>query len=217
MNLQTDLTNDKIAIIVSVFNCKRYIRKCLRSIIRQSYPNWIIVAVDDGSTDGTSEILDQFINIDDRIKVIHQKNRGCIEARKVGVTSKYTEDCKWVTFCDADDILPESSLEIMYNAAMYYQVDLVCGRMDRIWKGIKVPYNMPDCFKITAPQIYEHETFIEKLFIGYFGITNFPVQLCGKLYRKTYIQRAVCSTPKVVEFFGEDLCVTINVVSKVNN
>lgn len=68
MNSNTVLF-EKIAIIIPVFNCKKYIRRCLQSIIKQSYSNWIIVAVDDGSTDGSSEILDLFTKIDDRIKL----------------------------------------------------------------------------------------------------------------------------------------------------
>lgn len=201
----------RIAIVIPVYNAKKYIRKCIKSIIKQSYTNWRIIAVDDGSTDGSSLILDKMARTDERIVILHQKNGGSFEARKRGILSSYASECEYITFVDADDYLPQFALEKMYNLAIKEYADLVCGPMERVYKGIKIPSVMSPCFSIDRPKTYTHEEFIEKLFVSYFGISDFPVCLWGKLYRSYLVQEAVKRAP-AVGFTGDDLCVTIQIV-----
>lgn len=71
----------RITIVIPVYNAKKYIRKCIKSIIKQSYINWRIIAVDDGSTDGSSLILDKMARTDERIVILHQKT---VEVLRLG-------------------------------------------------------------------------------------------------------------------------------------
>ena len=204
-----------VAIIIPVYNAKRYIRQCIKSILRQSYTGWRIVAVDDGSTDGSSNILDEIACTDKRIFVIHQENKGSIEARKTGALSENASECEWITFVDADDLFHEDAIEKMYNVAVREQADLVCGAMERMYKGITLPTVSPPCFRIETTKIYTHDEFIEKLFVGYFGISDFPVNLCGKMFRSRFVKEAFKHTPDI-KFTGDDLCITIQIVVSVH-
>ena len=73
-----------ISIVVPVYNVENYLKKCIESIIGQSYKNLEIILVDDGSTDSCPEICDLYSRTDDRVKVIHKKNGGLVSARKAG-------------------------------------------------------------------------------------------------------------------------------------
>ena len=77
--------NPLISIIIPVYNVKKYLEGCLKSVINQTYKNLEIIVVDDGSTDGSSEVCDEFGEKDTRIKVLHQENIGVAAARKKGV------------------------------------------------------------------------------------------------------------------------------------
>lgn len=99
-----------ISIIVPVYNVKDYLEDCLKSIIRQSYQNLEIIIVDDGSTDGSSDICDWYAQTDNRIRVIHQENQGVARARKRAVmcaTGIYTG------FVDADDKIDSDMIAYM--------------------------------------------------------------------------------------------------------
>lgn len=97
----------KISVIVPAYNCRKYLRKCVYSIVGQEYENLEIILVDDGSSDGTGEICDALSNEDVRIRVIHQKNQGVSVARNVGIQMATGQ---YITFVDSDDYLMESSI-----------------------------------------------------------------------------------------------------------
>ena len=117
--------DDLISIIIPAYNVEKYISKCLESIIKQTYSNIEIILVDDGSTDKTSEICDEYEKKDDRIKVIHTENRGVSEARNKGL-----ENVKgnWITFVDSDDWIEEDFCEVLLKKIKDYDADIaLCG------------------------------------------------------------------------------------------
>lgn len=89
-----------LSIVIPVYNVEQYLVRCINSILRQSYKDFEIILIDDGSTDNSGKICDQYVNIDNRIKVIHQTNCGVSSARNAGLSF-----CKgmYITFVDADD------------------------------------------------------------------------------------------------------------------
>ena len=102
--------NYKVSVIVPVYNVETYLRSCLNSILMQTFENFEAILVDDGSTDGSSAICDEYAVKDERIKVVHKENGGVSSARNVAL------DCaegEWIFFCDADDMLFDNSLESM--------------------------------------------------------------------------------------------------------
>lgn len=94
-----------VTIIIPVYNTKKYLRDCVESVLSQTYHNLEIILIDDGSTDGSEKIVDDYAKTDKRIKVIHQKNQGQSSARNIGI-QKATGD--YVSFIDSDDKIKPS-------------------------------------------------------------------------------------------------------------
>lgn len=201
-----------VAVIVLVYNAGKYLKPCINSILRQSYEQISLILVDDGSKDRSGSICDEFADKDERIFVIHQGNKGSVEARKAGILSKYAQQAEYIFICDADDVLHKNAIEILYGTAKQYNADLVCGQMKRIWKGFQMTnHHKPPCFNITKPQMYSNSEIINELYVSCFGISNFPVNLVAKLYKKELIT-SVIDFPPVVKFMGDDLSITLKVL-----
>lgn len=101
------MSSPKISIVIPVYNVRPYLSECLDSILAQSEQDFQVILVDDGSTDGSSEICDKYSQADGRIIAIHQRNSGVSAARNNGMTAA---EGKWITFVDSDDWLDESFL-----------------------------------------------------------------------------------------------------------
>ena len=103
-----------ISIIVPVYNCIESLKYCVQSIQQQTYMNWKLVLVDDGSTDGTAGLCDQLAEMDSRIEVIHKLNGGVSSARNAGIDAAIGE---YITFCDSDDYLEPDYLVSLLQTA----------------------------------------------------------------------------------------------------
>lgn len=102
-----------ISIIVPVYNVAAYLPECIESLLNQTFNDIEIILIDDGSTDGSGNICDQYKSLDPRIRVIHQENRGVSHARNTGidqVTGQY------ICFIDSDDHVSDNYAEILFNA-----------------------------------------------------------------------------------------------------
>lgn len=119
------MDNPKISVIIPVYNVEPYLRRCLDSVIRQTYTNLEIILVDDGSTDGSSEVCDEYKANDSRILVIHKENGGVSSARNAGLDAATGE---WIGFVDADDWIEPDMYEYMLGMTQKYGADVVqCG------------------------------------------------------------------------------------------
>ena len=117
--------HDKITIIIPVYNTEKYLKRCLDSVIHQSYSNLEIICIDDKSTDGSRDILLQYASNDSRISLILlDKNAGVSHARNLAL-EKSTGS--YVCFLDSDDYLEQSSCEDLYNNIVNQNSDLSCG------------------------------------------------------------------------------------------
>ena len=136
----------KAAIIIPVFNVDRYINECLKSVLSQTHKNFVIFAVDDGSVDNSSKVLDNIAETDDRVYVIHQKNLGVSAARNRALDLIEKDGSfDYVFFLDADDYLDQNFLQLMIKAMECNDVDYaVCAWRSFDKDGlIKVDYIMP--------------------------------------------------------------------------
>lgn len=97
----------KISIIVPVFNVENYLHRCIDSILIQTFKDFELLLIDDGSTDKSGKICDEYAFKDNRVKVFHKRNGGVSSARNVGLNNAVG---KWVTFCDSDDYVYENFL-----------------------------------------------------------------------------------------------------------
>lgn len=117
----------KISVIVPVYNVEYYLPRCIESVLAQSYTNFELLLIDDGSSDRSGVICDQYAKKDDRIRVFHQKNGGVTSARALGVNQSCSDG--YVTFVDSDDELPVKALEI-YAECCSDKYDIIIGKID---------------------------------------------------------------------------------------
>ena len=111
-----------ISIIVPVYNIEKDIYRCVDSIRTQTFPDFELILVDDGSTDGSGKICDEYSTIDDRITVIHKSNGGVSEARNAGIKKATGEYC---TYIDSDDYVSKDYLEKLIFVAKQQRADMV--------------------------------------------------------------------------------------------
>lgn len=108
----------KISIVVPVYKVEKYLDRCVKSILRQTYKDYELILVDDGSPDKCGEICDEYAKSDDRIHVIHQKNGGLSVARNTGIDFVLQKnESEWITFVDSDDWIHPRYLELLLLAA----------------------------------------------------------------------------------------------------
>lgn len=121
------MDKDKVSIIVPVYNVEKYIEKCLKSLISQSYKNIEIILIDDGSKDNSGKICDEYKRKDSRIKVVHKENAGVSEARNSGLQEATGE---YICFVDADDFVMNDYIEYMYELIVNNSSDIaICTKM----------------------------------------------------------------------------------------
>ena len=106
------MSNILISVIVPIYNVKDFLKKCIDSIISQTFKNIEIILVDDGSSDGSCELCDQYKKNDNRIIVIHKENEGVSKARTVGFNASSGQ---YIAFIDADDLITNNYLEKIYH------------------------------------------------------------------------------------------------------
>jgi glycosyltransferase involved in cell wall biosynthesis len=168
------LKSPKITIIVAVYDTEKYLNKCVKSIINQTYQNLEIFLVDDGSTDSSAAICDEFTSIDERIKVIHKTNGGQGSARNLALEAATGE---WIGFVDSDDWIDADMYEFLLSKALAENADIVeCG-----WKKVEVDGSV----EFTTPPrntIIDREKAIHSLV--YAGAEGVNTSVCNKIFRK---------------------------------
>lgn len=190
-----------LSVIIPVYNKERYLCQCLDSVLRQNIEEMEIICVDDGSTDGSGELLDHYASLDARIRVIHKENSGLVQARKTGIqaaTGKYTG------YVDSDDWIEPEMYEVLYNIAEQYQADLVCSGY--VWeKGMHVEFS--DGFSEGLYQDKELDMLRDQIFFREstreIGITP---SLCNKLFRTSILKQVQMIVPDEVSNCEDRIC-----------
>ena len=119
------MNEELISIMGPVYNVEEYLKECIDSIINQTYKRIEIILVDDGSTDKSGKICDDYAKIDKRIKVVHKENGGLSDARNVGIS---VSSGKYIAFVDSDDWVEKTMYKKMYSLCKKYDADIcVCG------------------------------------------------------------------------------------------
>ena len=187
------------SIIIPVFNVKNYLKKCIDSILSQSYRNMEVILVDDGSTDGSSDLCDDYKNIDNRIVVIHQENEGVAMARNVGL--RYAKG-DYVLFVDGDD---------------YWEGDEILSQLEQVIIDNKYPdlviNNSYFCVMPKGKKLEKHLEFNAEVFSTVFGenallkffvgISGFPWSVWKNIYKNQIIKENDIKFEKGITL-GED-------------
>lgn len=189
-----------ISVIIPVYNTELYLRKCLCSVVNQTYRKLEIIVVDDGSSTSTALLCDQLAMLDDRIKVIHKENGGLSSARNVGLDSASGD---YISFLDSDD----------YIALDFYESLLTCARKDVI--GVSHFVRIDENGKIQKrfdPHI-EGDTLSVKSYIRELLLHIGDVSVCTKLFSKEII-----SSVRFKEgILNEDLLFMFDIIAKVKS
>lgn len=179
---------DKISVIVPVYNVRKYLKKAIYSIINQKYRNLEIILVDDGSTDGSGEICDEFKKIDDRIVVYHKENGGLSSTRNYGM-KKATGD--YVIFIDSDDYIHQEMIFSLYEERKKVDADVsVCGIMN-----VYNTKEIPQCNDTEQNFVYNQKEFLKELLIG----EKIPGSICNKLLKREIAEKLSFTEGKIYE------------------
>ncbi len=123
-----------ISIIVPVYQVEPYLRRCVDSILNQTFSDFELILVDDGSPDNCGAICDEYAQMDNRVVVIHQENGGLSAARNAGIDWAFANsDSQWLAFVDSDDWVHKDYLHIMYNAAVSKKADICQCAYQKVW------------------------------------------------------------------------------------
>ena len=117
------MRDELISVVVPIYNAEKYIKRCVDSILSQTYANLQVILMDDGSTDGTPDILDSYSERDKRVTVIHKENVGHAHSRNMGLKAATGE---FITFMDCDDYMFPDFIEKMYGAICEDDSDMAC-------------------------------------------------------------------------------------------
>jgi len=203
------------SIIVPVYNISKYLNECVDSILNQTYQNYELILVDDGSTDGCSDICDEYAANDNRVRVIHKENGGLVSARKAGVE---VAQGKYILNVDGDDYLDTEALKILSDICEKTDTDVIAYDYYRFSDKEKVHnsssvnegfYNSHDELINLRKKILFN---FEKRFFTY-GIEP---SLCSKAIRKDlYAKYQLLSDSSVS--IGEDLMVSLPILLEANS
>ena len=172
------MSKPKISIIVPVYNTEKYLRHCLDSILNQSFQDFELLLIDDGSKDRSGKICDEYAEKDKRISVWHQENQGVSVARNVGLEHAQGE---WIYFPDSDDIVIENALEIMMKMCVE--------DIDYVMCGYEVYDENGNC-SYAIPERQERVISREDALMEMFAPTDYRYQgyLWNKLFKASIIR-----------------------------
>lgn len=165
-----------ISIIVPIYKVEKYLKKCIESILKQTYKNIEIILVDDGSPDNCGKICDDYKQMDKRIKVIHKNNGGLSEARNYGIREAKGD---YLLFVDSDDFIAENICEILINNINKYSADMAICNFYYVFENKKAIKNEMSSKKDV--QVLEKENIIREYFLNYSVDLNVA---WNKLYKK---------------------------------
>lgn len=172
----------KVSVVIPVYNVEKYLEECLKSIINQSLNDIEIICINDGSTDNSLAILEEYENRDSRIRIISQENAGISCARNNGLS---LSNGKYVYFMDSDDILEESALEELYELSEKHNLDLTIFKMINFYDDSRKEYSSPHYemyfLRHVANKVFNYEN-IKSSFL------DISVTLGGKFFKHDLIR-----------------------------
>ena len=162
-----------LSIIVPVYKVEKYLENCVNSILEQTYDDWELILVDDGSPDRCGAMCDNFAKIDEKIKVIHRKNGGLSAARNSGI---YIAQGKYITFVDADDdVMPDTYRLNVQFLEEHTEVDVL--QYPILWDFSSEKEHIDK----TEPRFYTSE---KEIFLAWYNNRPIYNSACNKIYRR---------------------------------
>lgn len=173
-----------ISIIVPVYNTEKYLDKCIQSVLAQTYTNWELLLIDDGSTDSSGIICDKYAAEDNRIRVFHKENGGVSSARNLGLDNAKGE---WISFVDADDWIEPTMYFDMHEGTHLQNADIVYCDIRMVFTNRIIVYH--------AAQ-YNAD---KRVFLNNF-ITSDWTSLCNLVVRRALFEKYQIRVPQNIAF-----------------
>lgn len=200
-----------VSVVVPVYNVEKYLDRCVQSIVGQTYDNLEIILVDDGSTDGSAVICDNWASSDGRIKVIHKKNAGLGMARNSGMDSA---GGKYIFFFDSDDSVDTKTVEKCVSTAEKNDSDAVIYALCDVY----------DDGRTSEKEIVTDKTFFvgdevqNEVLPGMFTYSmGFGISSCGKMYRLSKIKELNLKFKSEKEIISEDAYFILELFSQIKS
>lgn len=201
--------NPLISIIVPIYNVEKYLKKCLDSILEQTYENLEVILINDGSTDTSGEICDNYIHKFRNCKYIRKSNAGLGFARNSGLDEATGE---YIVFVDSDDYIPCNSIETLFKNINNFKSDICKGGFTHVDNNGEVLSK-----KIYTYKDYDNRTIKSEFLPSLIGSTaaksdSIEMSVWGTIYRASIIKQNNIRFPSERELISEDLIFNINFI-----
>lgn len=200
------MEKELISIVVPIYNVELYLKRCIESIQRQTYSNIEIILVNDGSTDESGNICEEYAKADKRIKVLHKKNSGLSGARNVGIANAHG---KYIAFIDSDDFVKENFIQTLYELIESNKADIaICNYI----RGKESTFQNSNCKTKIKIETYCAEEMLKNWHGKY---KHQETVAWNKLYLKEIFDKYNICYPEGWRC-GEDVYATHQIVAKAN-
>lgn len=196
------MKNYEISVIIPIYNVEKYLDRCIESVVKQAFRSIEIILVNDGSTDSSGEICEQWMKKDERVIYIYKKNGGLASARNAGLKAAHGN---YIAFVDSDDYLDANMYKVLYENAVNYDADVVSCGIYEFWEDGTLRNELKKRF-----HILNNEDAIIRMLKFDSDVRTFA---WDKLYRK----KIIGDTLFIEELrFAEDTPFVVEVMSKAN-
>ena len=189
-----------ITVVIPVYNVEKHLVKCIQSVLKQTFKDYEIILVDDGSTDESGKICDEYVQKYPFVSVIHQENKGLGGARNTGIKAAKGE---YILFLDSDDYIDAELLEICYSKVKKYDCDMVLFDLIAVYddgtKGVKYT-----CKSVSQNDLISNDEIKSLLFVS---------SACNRLFRTTLFLDNEIEFPE--KLWYEDLRTVTKLISRV--
>lgn len=203
----------KLGVIIPVFNAGRKLHHSIRSIQAQTYKDWSLLLMDDGSTDDSLTICEAYSKLDRRIRVYSQPQSGSIATRRKGIELSQSS---FVTFVDADDWIDPTMLERLSHASDTSKADITLCDMYRVLGSHSWIRKSYDNRYLREEKIYTKDEIRTQIVPAFLHGHPFPAQLHGKLYKRDLLLASGAYSSRI-RFFGDDLFSNLEMFLKANS
>lgn len=202
----------KLSVVIPVYNAEKYIRKCIKSVLCQTYPHFEVIIVNDGSSDHSFDICNDLKTHDDRIVLVSQPNGGSAKARRVGIEHANGD---YVMFLDADDYFcSQDAFKIVQTTVEQTSADLIQFSYQK-----KLRFIRRKCRRVESRLFQEHRDFMNNhypmLLGSYYEGAKLTASLYDKAYKRSLFDGVVSSenTPHI--FMGDDVYLNLHILQNV--
>lgn len=185
----------QVSIILPVYNVEKYLEQCLDSIIKQTFKDFECICVNDGSSDNSLSILEEYAKKDKRIKIISQENKGVSGARNTGLKQATG---KYVTFIDSDDWISNKYIETLYNSITFCDYDIACAHHKIYFEDINDFKILKNVSKIKKILLKNNRNIVDKI-----NVVNLSKNVWNKIYKNDFLIKNNFSFFEDI-FSGED-------------